>query len=140
MAFVQDVPDTLDANSLRNLVEGFGYTTKQLNSEKGKEKWEVELKSETLNVPVAFEISASGNYIWLTVNLGDLPQKSEFSAKAGDLLRQNGVIQPSFFYVTSKSVLMMAAPIDNRKVSPAVMRRVLDKLVKDVEKTKSYWQ
>lgn len=132
----QTKPAALDPNGLKAMVEGLGYEVKVMNTEPGKEKFEIPTKTANFNVPVAAEISPSKNYIWLTVNLGtNSPTK-----KHEQLLKENANIQPSFFYITSKGSLMMAQPLDNRELTPAIMKRCLDKIVNDVDKTSASWK
>lgn len=128
-------PDKLTATTLRNMAQTMGYEVKVLSAEEGKEKYEIGLKSKSLDVPVALEISPSGNYIWLTVFLGE----NNANKKHEDLLKENFKVQPTFFYITSKDNLMAAEAIDNRDVTPAILRRCLDKLVSDVDKTAKVW-
>ena len=128
--------EKLNAESLKKMAEGLGFELKTLNTETGKEKYEIPVKTATLNIPVGAEISSSTNYIWLTVNLG--PNSS--AKKHEEMLKSNGSIQPCFFYVSSKGALMMAEPIDNRGITPAILKRCLDKLVADVDKTSTIWQ
>lgn len=128
--------DKLTAESLKTMSEGLGIEVKVLNAEVGKEKYTLSMKTTSLNIPVGAEISPSGNYIWLTVNLGN----NSSTKKHEELLKQNGVIQPAFFYITSSGRLMMAHPIDNRSISPVVLKRCLDKIVADVDKTNAIWK
>ncbi|MBS1709939.1 MAG: hypothetical protein JSS65_14595 [Armatimonadetes bacterium] len=132
----QTKPGALDPNSLKAMVEGLGYEVKAINTEPGKEKFEIPAKTANFNVPVAAEISPSKNYIWLTVHLGaNSPTK-----KHEQLLKENANIQPSFFYITSKGALMMAQPLDNREVTAAIMKRCLEKIINDVDKTAASWK
>ncbi len=128
--------DKLTAATLKNMLSGMGYELKTLNAEEGKEKYEIPLKSANLNIPVAAELSPSGNYIWFTVNLG----MNSSTKKHEELLKENFNIQPTFFYITAKGNLMAAEAVDNRAVSASVFKRVLDKIVLDVDKTSKVWQ
>lgn len=125
----------LSPSELGGVLKGMGYEIKVLNQEVGKEKYEIPLKSDKLNIPVAAEVSPSGNYIWFTVYLGDNSSSKDHE----QLLKENYNTQPTFFYITSKNKLMAAEAVDNRKVTPAIIRRVLDKLILDVDKTSSVW-
>lgn len=133
------IPQTepLDAPALKALIDGLGYPTKNLSEEKGKEKYEFQIKTGGFNVPIAGEISASKNYIWFTVFLGEPPKDA---GRHTALLKENQRVQPNFFYITEKGSLMLAVAVDNRGVTPAIVRRVTDKLSTDVGKTSSIWQ
>ncbi len=125
----------LDAPSLKAMIKGLGYETKDLNVEVGKEKYEFTLTTPDLNIPVGAEISPSKNYVWLTVFLG----ASRPDLKFEELLKSNASTQPCFFYITSKSNLMMAVALDNRMITPTVMKRNIEMLTKSVTDTKSIW-
>lgn len=127
----------VDALELKGMVENMGYTTKLLNEEKGKEKFEFSITRPDFNVPVGAEVAPSKNYVWFTVFLGTPPKSID---RHTELLRKNNAIQPSFFYITDKGNLMMAVPVDNRGITPAIVKRVTDKLADDVSKTASVWQ
>ena len=128
--------DKLNADSLKNIAEGLGYDVKVLSADAGKEKYEIALKTENLNIPVGLEISATTNYVWLTVNLGPNSAKK----KHEELLKSNFNIQPCFFYITTKGTLMCATAIDNRGISAAILKRCLEKISSDVDKTSKIWQ
>jgi hypothetical protein len=130
--------DPLDSKKLRIMLEQLGYTIKDLVTTPGSEKYEVKHKSATFDVPVGYEISPSKNFIWLTVFLG--PAKSDTSVTHLALLKQNAIIQPCFFYVSSKGNLMMGVAVENRGVTNAVLRRHIDKIIADVSSTATYWQ
>jgi hypothetical protein len=135
------VQSPLDAASLKAMLEGLGHNPKPINSEPGKEKFEVVMKTTELTVPVGVEISPSGNIIWLTVNVGAAPAGDKATAaRFADLLRSNAKTQPSFFYITTNNLLMFAVPVENRAVAPAVLKRWMDKLAEDTQKTRSLWE
>jgi hypothetical protein len=115
-----------------------GYTVKDLATEPGKEKYEVVHIKDGYNVPVGYELSASTNYIWLTVFLG--PAKTEVNASQMELLKQNFSIQPCQFYITAKGNLMMGLAPENRGITNAILRRHTEKIVADVAGKVSYWQ
>ncbi|MBL8048039.1 MAG: hypothetical protein JNJ45_05100 [Chthonomonas sp.] len=135
-AAADDAP--LDAKKLREMLGQLGHTVKDLNTEVGKEKYSVDFKTESLNIPLGFEISPSKSFVWMTVNLGPAP-------KTGDdmtlqLLKQNAKVQPTFFYITDGGSLMAAMAIDNRAISNAVLKARSEKITADVDKTRSVWQ
>ncbi|MFN8305657.1 MAG: hypothetical protein U0T79_02690 [Ferruginibacter sp.] len=123
---------------LKNMLIGLGYTVKDLNTEEGKEKFEVNIKTASFNVPIGYEISPSKNFVWLTANLGKA--KDETSASHFALLKQNSKVQPCFFYITDKGNLMMGLAVENRGITPAILRRHTDKFSSDVSNTSAYWQ
>lgn len=128
--------EQLDYPKLKTMITNLGYTVKDIGTEVGKEKAQIDITTEAFNIPMGAEVSPSKNYVWMTVNLGSNPSAEQ--AKA--LLRQNATIQPSFFYLTKDDRIMLAHPIDNRSITPDVMKRIIDKLAKDVGSTAKDWQ
>ncbi len=123
---------------LREMLTQLGYEVSDIVKDAGKEKYSVTFAKSDLNIPVGFEISPSNSYIWLTVNLGDAPK--EGNAKTLNLLKQNGKIQPSFFYVTDAGRLMVALAVENRGVTNSILRTRSETLTDNVGKTKDVWQ
>jgi len=130
--------DALTSAQLKEKLIQLGNEVKDLNSTEGKEKYEVKFTTPTLDVPVAFELSASKNFVWLTVFLGT--PRADTSVMNAELLKQNFSIQPCQFYITSKGNLMMGLAIENRGLTNAIIKRHSDKLVADVASTASFWQ
>lgn len=123
---------------LREMLVQLGYEVSDIVKDAGKEKYSVKFSKNDLNIPVGFEISPSGSYIWLTVNLGEAPKDG--NAKCLTLLKQNSKIQPTFFYVTDSGRLMAALPVENRGVTNAVLRLRAEAVSDNVGKTKEFWQ
>jgi hypothetical protein len=129
--------DRIDAPQLKTMITNIGYETKDLNTESGKEKYEFKITRGGLDIPIGAELSGTKNYIWFTVYLGE---KTIDGNRANDLLKQNHKVQPCFFYVTSAGRLYMGVAMENRAVTPPVVRRIVEKLVDDVVNTKTTWQ
>lgn len=123
---------------LREILVQLGYTVKDLSTTPGKEKYEVKITQGGLDVPISYEISASTNYVWLTVSLG--PGPSEASVLNSSLVKQNAKIQPCLFYITEAGNLMMGLAVDNRGLTNALLRRYTDFITSRVVETKAYWQ
>jgi hypothetical protein len=125
----------LDPAALKAMVSGLGYETNDLKSDASKGKFEFTLSKDGLNVPIAAEITSSTNYIWLTSRLGTSRPDLNFE----ELLKSNASIQPCQFFISSKNALMIAIAIDNRAVTPVVLRRNIELLSNAVVSTKSLW-
>lgn len=125
----------LDHAKLKTLVSGLGYEVKDLS----ESKLEFTVKTEGLNIPLGAEISPSGRYIWLTAFLGPSGPGTELDKVSGQLLRANGKVQPTFFYVTSKDNLMAAFATENRNVEASHLKLAIDKLSKDLDSTRDIW-
>lgn len=123
---------------LREMLTQLGYEVTDIVKDAGKEKYSVKFAKYSLDIPVGFEISPSGSYVWLTVNLGEAPKESD--ARTLNLLKQNSKIQPSFFYVTDSGRLMAALAIENRGITNAILRTRAETISENVGKTKEIWQ
>ncbi len=130
--------DPINAARLKEMLVQMGYTVKDIATEVGKEKYQVDINTSSFNVPVGYELSPSKNYVWLTANLGKA--KDSTSTINAAMLKQNGIIQPCQLYVTSKGILMMGLAVENRGLTPAIMRRHTDKLTGDVSSTSALWK
>ena len=128
----------IDRKQLRDMLVQMGYEVNDIVKDAGKEKFSVTFVRDGLNIPVGYEISPSNSYIWLTVNLGEAP--TEASTKNYALLKQNAKIQPTFFYITDSGRMMAALPVENRGVTPAVLRARSESIGENVGKTKDVWQ
>lgn len=128
----------LSRTQLREKLVEMGYEVIDLEKAEGKQKYQVNMSANGLNVPIGYEISPSNNFIWLTVNLGNPPEDGSATSKT--LLKQNAIIQPAFFYITEKGRLMMGLAVENRGITNAILKRHSDFISKRVGETKSYWQ
>ncbi len=128
--------DQIDAKRLRSMLVQMGYEIKDLDTDEGEEKYQVKVVSGGYDVFVAYEISKSKNYVWLTVLLGDAPAES--SPKALAFLKETSKIQPSMFYVSANK-LMLGLPVDNRGVTNAILRQRTDSIAENVGKTADLW-
>lgn len=127
--------DPLDYAGLKKMMTDMGYTPNELPSDSSP-IFEVTVVTEGFNVPIAFEVSRSGRYVWARANLG----KPEISGdKALALLKKNAELQPSIFWVTSNGTLLLGMPIDNRDITATHLRFVLDKIAADVGASASVW-
>ncbi len=130
--------DPISTERLREILGQLGYTVKDINKTAGSEKYEVTNTTPTLDVPVAYELSASKNFVWLTVFLGQ--PRADSSVMNAALLKQNFKIQPCQFYITAKGSLMMGLAIENRGLNNAILRKHSDKIIADVVSTAALWQ
>jgi len=130
----------MTALEVKSLIQGLGFTTKDLETEVGKEKIEFMIEKGGYNVFIGAEVSPSKRFIWLTTLLGAVSEYPNFKDKAVELLAANGRVQPSFFYTTTKGNLMIAMAVDNRNVDPATMRQRIDKLATDVSESARLWK
>lgn len=130
--------DAMTRVQLKEKLVQMGFTVKVLTVKEGEEKYEVSHPGSGFNVPVAYEISSSTNFIWLTANLGKVDTDSP--GKSLEMIKENAIIQPCFFYINTKGNLMMGLAVENRGVTNVILRRHIDKIVADVSKTSAIWQ
>lgn len=140
MAGAQTEEKALTGLELKALIQNMGYETKDLNAEEGKEKVEFMVQKDGFDVWIAAEVSASKRFIWLTTFLGPTSKISNFAVRAPKLLEGNARIQPCQFYVTDRGNLNIALAIDNRNVTPAVLRLRMDKVAADVASSNDLWK
>ncbi|MBL8059842.1 MAG: hypothetical protein JNK63_03890 [Chthonomonas sp.] len=136
--FATQTSSTIDRKQLREILVQLGYEVNDIVKEAGKEKYAVTFEKYDLTIPVGFEISPSNSYIWLTVNLGDAPTSG--NDKCLQLLKQNGKVQPTFFYITEGGKLMAALAVENRGVTNAILKTRAETIAENVGKTRDIWQ
>jgi hypothetical protein len=127
----------INQSKLKELLVQLGHTPKEIVSTPGKEKYEIKITRDGLDVPMGLEVSPSTNYIWLTVFLGKAPSDS---SKYFNFLKQNSKIQPALFYVTDSGNLMMGLPVDNRGINNALLKRYTEFIAGKVADSKNIWQ
>jgi hypothetical protein len=118
------------------MVTNMGYTATEISKTSESPKFEFSVKAGTFNVPIGVEVSGSGKFIWLSVNLGTAPTDP---AKAVALLRRVASTQPTHFWITASGRLMCGMAVDNRDVTPAALRLAIDKLAADVAASAADW-
>ena len=128
--------DPLTYAGLKTMVANMGYTPKEIGTTDSP-KFEATVVTASFNVPVGFEVTKSSRYIWATASLGASKLDGERALLA---LKRSTDIQPTSFWITSKGILMIGIPIDNREVTPAHLKFVLEKLAGDVTQTTDVWQ
>jgi hypothetical protein len=130
--------DPITRPQLKEKLVQMGFEVNTISDKAGEEKYSVSHPGTGFNIPIGYEISPSTNFIWLTTNLGKAENITD--EKSMEMIKENGKIQPCFFYITSSGIVMMALAVENRGVTAAVLRRHIDKIVADVSKTSAIWQ
>ncbi len=133
----QEDSSAIDIAKLRSMVDNLGYATKSLGDDGAK--FEFTVKKGTLDVPIAGEVSASKRFVWLTCFLGKVSEVKGFDSKTGKFLERVFKVQPSHFYVTDKGNLMLGLAIDNRGITPAILRHRIDKIAADTDSSLDLW-
>ena len=135
----------LTPNSIPPLLTGLGFTPK----ESGAGTWEITSTRGGLDVPIAVALSKSNRKLWMTVFLAEFDDKRRADAVALlELLRKNFDIQPAHFFVVKeepasgpiKDSLKVAVALDNRGITPADLKREIEKLSDDVVGSRALWE
>ena len=129
--------DPLTYGGLKSMVENMGHTINEISATPGSEKFEVTITTGAFNVPLGLEVAKSTRYIWCTASLGKSTLTGE---RALELLKRGGSVQPTSFWITDSGDLKIGVAIDNREVTPAHMKFVMEKLAADVGSTADLWQ
>lgn len=138
-AGVVDECQQISAKQLREMMVQLGYTVKDIGTDPGKEKYSILITRDGLDIPVAAELSPSGKFLWLTVNLG--PAKPDSAARSFSMLKQNAIIQPCQFYITNTTLIqMMGLPVENKGINNAWLRDRIESISGRVGETKAIWQ
>lgn len=129
--------DKIELPKLKEMITGLGFEVKDIT----ESKFQFTIVKGDLNIPVAGEITPSKNYIWFTILLVQNVEENDANrAKAYKLLKQNGKVQPTQFYLTDKNNLMVALCAENRALTPAWLRSCIDRVTDAVVNTKDVWQ
>ncbi|MDO9336368.1 MAG: hypothetical protein Q7T61_08200 [Caulobacter sp.] len=121
-------------SQLRKIVDNLGYTTKD-GSGTDSPNFEFTVNDGGLDIYILVEQSKSTNYIWMKLAFDKLKPGQDPKA----FLTQTGAIQPAHFYLYEDGTLGMAVAVENRDVTPAVIKRGIDILVDGAVNTQDYW-
>ena len=121
-------------SQLRKIVEGLGYETRD-GTGKGSPSFEFTVNEDDLDIHILAEESESTNYIWLKLAFDTLKPGQDGKT----FLSQTAAIQPAHFYLYDDGTLGMALAVENREITPALVRRGIDILVDGAISTKAYW-
>ncbi len=130
--------DPLNLAGVKSLVEGMGYESSEIKNDDGLvTKLEITLQSGDLTVPIGLEVSPSTRYVWCTIFFG--PAGHIDGTKALEILKRQGGVQPSHFWITAQNELKLGIAVDNREITPVSFRYVLEKLAADTANTIDLW-
>lgn len=125
----------LDDAGLKTMLSGLGYEVK----EPGTTTYEIPLTSDGLNIPTRVFLAKSKTKVWLSVAL--MTKDGVAKLTRDDLqkiLEKNVDIGPCHFMIDG-GFLKMKLPIDNRDITPAILRSELDYLAARVADSKDLW-
>jgi hypothetical protein len=123
---------------LETMVKGLAYETKLVSKEGENQVGEFKVTKGDLNVFVTFETSPSKRFIWLTTFCGKLKADATADQFKG-LLRLNAAIQPAQAYLTKDEGVKFAVALENRDLTPALLKWGIDKVVDSTVDNKTAW-
>jgi hypothetical protein len=123
-------------STLKSSLAGLGYEPKDL----GDGLYEITVEQKDLTVPLRAFLSKSKLKLWLSVTV---MLKDGVAKLTRDdlqkLLEKNVDIGPAHFMIEA-GVLKIKMPIDNRGITPAILRKELDYIGQRVSDTRDLWQ
>jgi hypothetical protein len=97
-------------------------------------------KQGTWTYNVQFVLSGDGTKLGLNANLGDVNEAEVTGDQWRALLAANNDIDPSdFYYDPSRKKLYLHRVMDNRYLTPAILRAQLDSFINDMRSTDKLW-
>lgn len=129
--------DPLTYAGVKAMVQGMGYTATDISTKPGEEKFEIVVVTDGFDVPLGFEVSKSSRFIWCTAFLGKSTLDGE---RALALMKRLSGVQPTSFWLTENDDLKVGMAIDNRDVTPAYLKYVVEKVANDVGNMSDVWQ
>jgi|GEM_PF-1570359 len=132
-------PGQMSEEAMLHMLTNMGYEIKPVNTNAGVV---ISMVQGTWKLDVEFVISPNHEKIGMNVLLGTAKKPEEVTAAEWEaLLVRNGNIEPSFFYFDkTNSKLFLHRVIDNRGITPAILRRELDVFTSQVHVTQKQWK
>ena len=126
----------IDDAGLRGMLTGLGYEVK----EPGASTFEVPISNAGLNIPTRVFLAKSKSKIWLSVALMTKDGVDKLTQEdLRKLLEKNVEVGPCHFMIEG-GWLKMKMAIDNRNITPVILRAELEYLANRVADAKPVWQ
>ncbi len=126
----------LDIEAVRRLAEVQFGPAKDVTGTSTTKVYEITIVQGGFNVPISLEVSASGNFVWLTANVGPGNVTPERAALA---LKRIGKIQPTMIWDTGAK-LRFGTTIENRGLTTAMIKAAMERVANDVANNTDIWQ
>ena len=131
-----DEGQVLNNDTLMKFLENMGLEPKKLS--KG---YLIAIKQDTWTLNTQFVLSEDATKIGLNANLGVVDESTVSASQWMNLLVANADIDPSYFYYDKeKKKLFLHRSFDNRKITPAILRRELDRFCSNIRSTSELWK
>jgi hypothetical protein len=131
------VPSTLTDDGLRQMLDTMGYEPKALS--KG---YLIAVKDGTWTLNVQLVLSENKSKLGLNANAGIVENPDAVTAAEWRaLLISNGDIEPTiFYYDAEKKKLYIHRVLDNRGLTPAVLRKEIETFCGNIKSTADLWK
>jgi hypothetical protein len=129
-------PAALDNDSLKTMLDNMGYSPSPLS--KG---YLIAIKQDTWTYNMQLVLSPNGTKLGINANLGKVDDPTAVTADQWRiLLEKNGDIDPSAFYFDKdQGKLYLHRTLDNRDLTPAIIRDQVTNFCSNIHDTESVW-
>ena len=134
---IEAIGQNLTDDSLKQTLDNMGLEPKKLS--KG---YLLAIKQDTWTINLQVVLSLDNRKVGLNANLGKVDDPSAVPASQWmDLLVSNGDIDPSAFYFDKEQKkLYLHRSLDNRALTPAVLRKEIENFAANVRQTEALWK
>jgi len=131
----QTTPSTLDDAGLKQMITGLAYEIKN----KDESTFDIDVATPGLKIPTRLFLSKSKSKLWFSVLVMEKERADALTAdQMRKLLEANLNSGPAHFML-EKGGLKMKMAIDNRDITPLVLRTEIDYFTARVAETKDLW-
>jgi len=132
----QDDAAKLDNDSLKSMLDNMGYAPKALSS-----GYLISVKRDSWTYNMQLVLSDDQTKLGINANLGSVDDTSTVTADQWrTLLEKNESVDPSSFYFSKdQHKLYLHRVVDNRAITPEVLRVQVDHFCSDIHDTSDSW-
>jgi hypothetical protein len=135
---------TLTNENLQTFLTNLGYEAKKL----GEGAYQITIEQDDWTFRIKVSLSGNKEKIWMSTFLGEIADPSKVPADVlVKLLAANHDIGPAHFYIcnckeckaTVAKRLSLEKSLDNRNVSPTLIRKEMEKFCATIRETEDLW-
>jgi hypothetical protein len=132
----------LTDETLLQMLRGMGYEPKVDTNNDGSKSYTIHFEREGWCYYFRISLSPDKSVLWISTSLGDVPpgQKIRPEALLKILELNRSGLGKARFSISDRGTLFLSIPLDNRGVTPALIRDAVDELVANVKETQPYWK
>jgi len=131
--------ERMDYAKLKEVLETMGYPVKEQKNTDGTPLYVLDFDEGGFHFIIDVNLSTDGSVIWLNAPLGNLPAAKRPAGTLEKLLKENMKRDPDHFDMYSDGYLDMARYVENRDVTPAVLRQAINEMCNDMRQTEALW-